>query len=196
MTDLISHAIEQGNLMFADTPYASCWMMYHDHLSQWWEKGAQDYIASLGFKDRQVRCVGITNAGTRYEGNLVGNSPELMPLDTHLFNDLKKGVVDHVVATGHLPPGDPDKFSMGTPKELWSAMTRVWEYTPTSHRIVSDIKKWPIAVKKIMEAKGTIVPDMDERHGRRTTMPMVMYHPSAEKAAKARREKFMSQFTE
>ena len=53
---------------------------------------------------------------------------------------------------------------------------------------------WPIALEKIIQANGTIVPDMDDRRGRRATQPMVVLHPAAEKAHKARREKYMAQF--
>ena len=194
ITDLMDWVIDQGNALFADTEYAENWLIFHDHLSQWWEKGAQHYLAERGFKGRQLRCEGDTNKGTRYEGNLTGNSPELCPLDTHLFNDLKKGVVDHVVCTGHLPPDDERKFSMGTPKELWSAMTRTWEHTPTSERIVEDILKWPKAVTAIIAAKGCIVPELDERKGRRKSTPMVMLHPDAASANKERRDAYMAKF--
>ena len=67
VTDLMQHAIDEGNRLFADTPYKDSWFIFHDHLSAWWEKEAQDYLRQRGvteqfpggFFDRQVRrCVG------------------------------------------------------------------------------------------------------------------------------------------
>ena len=51
--ELIDHVIDEGNRIFADTRYASSWIIYHDALPQWWETAAQLYIASRGFADRQ-----------------------------------------------------------------------------------------------------------------------------------------------
>ena len=64
-------------------------MIYHDELSQWWSKGAQDWMKAHGFGDRQVRGLGHTNEGTSYEGKLTGDTPEYMTLDSNLFSDLE-----------------------------------------------------------------------------------------------------------
>lgn len=49
------HAIAKGNRLLVDTRYALKWFIYHDALPQlqWWEKGAQEYLALRGFVHRQ-----------------------------------------------------------------------------------------------------------------------------------------------
>ena len=41
VTKLLQHAIDEGNCVFADTPYRDTWVIYHDTLSAWWSKEAQ-----------------------------------------------------------------------------------------------------------------------------------------------------------
>ena len=64
VTDLIDHTIEEGNRVFSDTPFADCWMIYHDAISLWWSKGTQRYIESKGFRHRQVKSLDFTNTST------------------------------------------------------------------------------------------------------------------------------------
>lgn len=59
--ELIDHTIEERNRLFKGTAHEHAWKIYHDALPQWWEKGAQDYIRSRGFADRQCRASGLTN---------------------------------------------------------------------------------------------------------------------------------------
>ena len=74
---LIDWAIDEGNRLFAGTPHANTWVIYHDALSQWWEKdegGAQAYLASRGFEHRQWRARGATNdkIADNYKDKLMG----------------------------------------------------------------------------------------------------------------------------
>jgi hypothetical protein len=50
-----------------------------------------------------------------YLGKLMGDSPELMPLDSSLFNDLIESVAKHVCSTFQLDKDHPEKYSMATP---------------------------------------------------------------------------------
>ena len=43
----------------------------------------------------ELRC----NVGTVYHDHTVGNTPEVIPLDTSLFDDLDEGVERHIVST-------------------------------------------------------------------------------------------------
>lgn len=65
VTELMAHAIREGKRLFRNTPFARCWVIYHDALSAWWSQGAQDYMRSRNFEDRQIRGLGLTNNGTR-----------------------------------------------------------------------------------------------------------------------------------
>ena len=85
----MDHIIAQENLLFADTPFARSWVIYHDALSSWWSAGAQKHMETRRFKHRQVMSLDFTNAGTRYENGLPGDTPEYMPLDSNLFSDLE-----------------------------------------------------------------------------------------------------------
>ena len=92
-----------------------------------------------------------------------------MPLDSHLNADHERGLIWHAALTSDLHHTDPDKFLMGTPAEVSKSMDRTWEVFPTPERIVSDILKFPKALKRIKEVKGAVVPEMDTRTGRRST---------------------------
>jgi hypothetical protein len=53
---------------------------------------AQVYLASRGFANRQIRNT-TANKGTRYDGKIVGDSPEMCrALDSHGFAYLKAGL--------------------------------------------------------------------------------------------------------
>jgi hypothetical protein len=51
----------------------------------------------------------------------VRNSPENMPWDTSLNQDVKAGVEKHVAMTHDLDKSDPRKFSLSTPQRGSSA---------------------------------------------------------------------------
>ena len=167
VTDLMDHVIEQGNILFEDTPFKDTWVIYHDALSSWWSKGAQDHMKARDFKHRQVRCLDFTAAGTRYEFSLPGDTPEYMPLDSNLFSDLEKMVRWNVAATNELPRGHPDKFDLTTPTSAWSAVSRTWIHAPTSDRIVEDINRVFNSIEEVIKARGGPVDFNKLRHGRR-----------------------------
>ena len=200
MTSVIEwadHLVAEGDRLFADTPYANTWVIYHDALSQWWEKGTQAHLLALGFPpSRQMCCQGKTNQGTkddpnRYEGKLVGDSPELDPCDSNLFSYYEVSMSQHIAATCLLDKDDPKRFKVGTPEELSRTMERVWMVSPSSEEIVRDIKRFPTALARIIECKGAKVPELDDRHGRRETKPTVL-HSDCDIALAARNEVFAS----
>ena len=165
VTELMQHAIDQGNLLFADTPYHDSWFIFHDNLSSWWEEGAQAWLEEQGFRDRQVRAWGETNREFyRYHECLVGNSPEMCPLDFHLFEDLEYAILQYIICTSSLPDGHPDKYQGGTPLQLSKTVRAAWKNNPTSARIVEDVTRWPVVLRKIIEANGTFVPDLNMQH--------------------------------
>jgi hypothetical protein len=73
----------------------------------------------------------------------------------------------HSALSSIYPVGDPRRFNMGTPKEVWSTLERCWTIAPTSERIVQDIMKLPDILKKIIECNGCVVQDLNFRTGRR-----------------------------
>eukprot|EP00732_Lithocolla_globosa_P000473 Lithocolla_globosa_v1_NODE_141_length_5757_cov_121.254121.p2 type:complete len:335 gc:universal NODE_141_length_5757_cov_121.254121:3013-2009(-) len=169
ITELMDHVVKHSKAVYAGTPAADTFLIFHDHLSQWWEADAQKYLHERhGFRDRQLRCLGDVNKGTRYEGKLVGDSPELCRgLDSHGFSDLKRSMDYHVAISSTYPITDSRRFGMGTPQEVESTMFRCWTLEPRSERIVEDILGLPRVLDKIIENDGCVVPDEFLRTGRR-----------------------------
>jgi hypothetical protein len=166
VTELMQHAIDEGDRLFEDTEYADTWWLFHDHLSAWWEKEAQEYLAERGFRDRQLRAWGETNSEfPRYHESLVGNRPEMMPLDFHLFEDLHVHLDRNVILTSSKPKGPPDdpckfgRYCAGTPTELSHSLELTWAEHPTSERIVEDISRLPLVIDQIIEHRGSLVAD-------------------------------------
>ena len=170
VTDLMEHSIRESEKATVSSsthlPFARTWVIYHDSLSSWWSKGAQDYMRRRRFDGRQVRGLSFTNEGNRYEDGLPGDTPEYMPLDSNLFSDLETAVRWNVAATLSLPPDDPRKFNLCTPINVWDAICRTWEYAPTNKRIVQDIERVFDAIDEVVENDGRAV-DFSIRRGRR-----------------------------
>ena len=86
------------------------------------------------------------NSGTIYANRVVGNHPEMMPLDAHLNQNLHSSVDTHAIITKSLLWNHPHKFSKRIPKALAKAYQQIWdpslgiyEGAPTSARICEDI---------------------------------------------------------
>ena len=144
---------------------------------------------SRGFgPDRYIAAQGKTNAHSRYyKLCLVGNRPELMPLDSNLNADHERGMIWHVALTSNLPNDDPKKFKMGQPSEVSDAMDRTWQVFPTPERVVQDILRFPAACRKIIEAEGAVVHSLNNRKGRRATIALP-YHDDCADAVRLRNE--------
>ena len=116
----MDHIILEGKCIWAETQCEDTWMIYHDHLEIWWEKESQDYLKSLPcpipgnpshtWYDQQIKICGENNSkvATRYKNCLPGDSPELMPLNCHLFANLQEGAARNVALTYHIRPNDED----------------------------------------------------------------------------------------
>lgn len=164
----MDHVATESMKIYGGTAAEGSFKIFHDGLSLWWEKDSQDYLNSIGFKDRQIRCTGETNSNNRYKGKLVGDSPELCRgLDSHGFADLKTCVNFHTQLSNALPANHPSRFKTGTPDEMWSSMVRCWNIAPDSERIIEDIEGFKTVLEKIVENRGCIVHDEDIRTGRR-----------------------------
>ena len=74
-------------------------------------------MRSRGFEHRQIRNINA-NKGTRYEGMIVGDSPEMChALDCHGIADLKGTILAHASFISVYAVGDPHRFKLGTPDE-------------------------------------------------------------------------------
>ena len=173
VTDLIDHMITESKKIYAGTDMEDRFLMFHDALAQWNEDEAQLYIKTRypGFKNRFIKPVCTTCAGTIYHNMVPGNSPEnARGLDSFGFADLEYAMCFNCALAWHYPYGDARRiFGQGTPKEVWHLMEQTWTVVgvPTNARITEDISGWERVFDKIIEAKGTIVPDENFRTGRR-----------------------------
>jgi hypothetical protein len=179
---LMDHIIAEGTKMFADSPRKDSWMLYHDHLSIWWEKQSQAHLKSLpcpieGWEsrtwwDRQIKICGDNNnlVHKRYKNCLPGDGPEFMPLDNHLFGDLQEGASKNVALTSFLHKNDERKYSFATPKKVYSALQRTIKAgVPTPKRIAEDCKRvFEETLDRVIAAEGTYIEDgtnKSSRHG-------------------------------
>ena len=169
--DLIDHVITESSAIYEGTEHANTFRIFHDGLSMWWDKDAQDYIRERGFYDRQLKAKDPTNHNElckRYRNKLTGDSPELCrALDSHGFADLRRSIEFHCCLTSSYAADDGRKFLQGTPAQVFSSMKRCWEVAPSSERIVEDILKFEAVLDKIIAADGCMVEDEFLRTGRR-----------------------------
>ena len=157
--ELIDHIWSESNALYAGTDMADKFMVYHDHLSTMWEKGAKSYMKAIGMWDRLIKISDPNNAlvHSRYKDSLPGDSPEnARATESHMFADLMVLIYKHVAITGDYVKGDIQKFSLATPILCYSAMIRIWKILPSS-RIIQDIYGWPAVLAKMVEAKGCII---------------------------------------
>ena len=70
-----------------------------------------------------------------------------------------------------------------------TSMDRAWEMFPMPERIVQDIMRFPVALQRIKEVKGVVVPEMDDRRGRRKIRYLPV-HPDCEDAMVEREAKW------
>ncbi|KAJ1382079.1 hypothetical protein B484DRAFT_461950, partial [Ochromonadaceae sp. CCMP2298] len=157
ITALMAHVIDESERIYAGTPQADTFSIFHDGLSAWWEKEAQEYMQMRGYAHRQLRCIGLVNKGTRYAGRMVGDSPEICrALDAHGFADHKLSMAYHTSLSSIYAEDDPRRFGMGTPTAVSSTMRRCWKMEPTSERIVEDIEQFAHVLDVIIEHQGCV----------------------------------------
>jgi hypothetical protein len=53
--ELIDHIISESTEAYRGSKCENSFMIYHDALKQFWEKGAREYIASKNFENRVLR---------------------------------------------------------------------------------------------------------------------------------------------
>eukprot|EP00966_Prymnesium_polylepis_P316004 7301151-Prymnesium_polylepis.1 len=108
----MDHVVAEFKRLFAGTSYADSFVIFHDALKEWWEKEAQEYLLErhgIG-PSRQLCIQGETNdeVAKHYVGKLVGDSPELCPLDSNLFSYFETAMKMNVAHTDILPHDHPE----------------------------------------------------------------------------------------
>eukprot|EP00978_Attheya_sp_CCMP212_P008683 scaffold20425_cov45-Attheya_sp.AAC.1 len=175
VTKMIEHTIDASAAMFKGTKHEDDWYFYHDALSL---MTAKDTIEWMKQKDYYKRWILPVNDLHRNDPSLkayfdrpVGDTPEAMPWDCSLNQDIHRDVDHHVLYTQLLPEEDDQKFSMSTPKRGASAYKRLLDVdsgnSPTSERIIQDINKVFKSLQTIRDHEGTMVEGLGNRGGKR-----------------------------
>ena len=56
ITTFMAHIKGEGDQLFQDTPFSTSWIVYHDALTSWWSKEAQEFWnVNLGMAGRQIK---------------------------------------------------------------------------------------------------------------------------------------------
>ena len=91
---------------------------------------------------------------------LPGNTPARNPLDMQCFADVKFRLNSLIRLTESYDDNDPRKYTLITPNAGFNSINRVLQTTPSSKRIVQDIKEIP-NLYKIIVAGGGILCERD-----------------------------------
>ena len=151
------------------------WHFYHDALSQLTHKVSINWMEQTKVPGElktvfyhwihSEHDLNKGFGGGRFDLRTPGNSPELMPLDNSLNQDIHVAVNRHVVLSNlSKVENDERTFSLRTPKQIACAYARVFDQkngiAPTSKRILQDIEKTFNAMQVILTNRGVYVPGL------------------------------------
>jgi hypothetical protein len=197
ITTCMAHAVNTIVDLYSQEEFA--WlkdivMLWHDNLSLWWAKSAQEWLAEnykcpiegwpdRTWADRQVHFVGEYNrkvvediGAGYYDGKLPGDEPAFMCLDNRLIHDIKEAAHNNTMLTMWMKDKDedgnlnPEKYSFGTPERVQSALQRTIDSgVPTPKRIRHDFHGvFDDAIPACLNSEGTYIDDtVGGRHGHR-----------------------------
>jgi len=111
-------------------------MFYHNTLSLMTAKATVTWMKEKGIYKRWLLPLGI-NKGTVFENRVIGNLPEMMPMDVSLNKDVDDAVSFHVSLTYNLSNEDP-KFFRCPPQSEEPVHT--FGYGRQYHRLVELLK--------------------------------------------------------
>ena len=119
ITTLIEHImVQETKCVFTDTNYDKNCFFHHDPITQMTNKDMKEWMREKGYLNMWVLPMKGCNAGSPYANSSVGDSPEMMPLDSSLFEDLHAGVHHHITRTMLLDAKDPKWFSLAMPTKV------------------------------------------------------------------------------
>jgi hypothetical protein len=175
ITDLVKHMVIKTKKCYKNTSYQNTYHSYHDALLQLTHDTTVEWMMKTKIPDENTvvykRWIKPENGlndsfGPRWKQRPIGNSPELMPLDNSLNQDVHGSVRKHAVMSLRLCTEwrNDSLFSMATPKEASHAYRRIFDPTtgvaPKPERIVQDVKKVMNALQVIFDAEGVYVPGL------------------------------------
>jgi len=118
ITELIEHVVQETKRVFTDMKYDGNHFFYHDALTQMTNKYMKEWMREKGYLNMWVLPMKGCNAGTPCADRPVGDSPEMMPLDSSLFEGLHAGVHRHITRTMLLDANVPKWISLAMPTKV------------------------------------------------------------------------------
>ena len=158
-----------------ETKHAGKKYFYHDALSLLTSKCTMKWMERMGYLKMWFRPEqGLFEDHPdlkRYYGRVVGNSPELMPLDKRLNKDIHESVNQHYIATNDLPKEDSRRFGLETPKQVSRSYERLWDpntgVAPSPERVATDVERvFSDAIPRIIRARGKCLDDNNVKGNR------------------------------
>jgi hypothetical protein len=158
ISEIVEHIVVESARIYEGTENKDDWMFYHDALSLMTAKETVRWMKEKDYLKHWILPMGGLHQWDNdlkvYYGRPIGNSPENMPLDTSLNNNIHQKVEEHVLMTLEMDTTNAEKFDLSTPAKGWSAYRRVLETCPTSERIVQDILKVLRSLEIVRKKKG------------------------------------------
>ena len=161
---------------FRGTEHEDTWWIYHNALSIMTESKTVERMREKGYLRRWILSeLGINDGIGSFGGRPTGNSPEYMPWDASLNQDVHESVRRHCILSRYAlkrlgkKEGDERKFSMATPKLGKEPYLRIVHpitgCSPSADRINQDIDGVWKAMEIVQQLKGVYVPGLAERTG-------------------------------
>jgi hypothetical protein len=119
--DLAEYMVAEGYRLFPDGNF---WL-YHDALSLLTAKQTRREMQEKGYLKHWVLPELGLNKKTIYAERPPGNSPEMMPWDCSLNNDLVEAVMRHVSVCSFASRDEVQKFKLTSPKDVTQAYEKL-----------------------------------------------------------------------
>jgi hypothetical protein len=125
VTQMINHMVDETERVTKGTKYEGEGQFYHNALTLMTCNKSKAYMGENNLLKYWLLPLKKLQGGTRYHDSIPGDSPNLMPLDKTLNQDIHSSARYHVAITSHLPKDDPHTFSFAIPKEISRAYLRL-----------------------------------------------------------------------
>ena len=177
ITKYITHIMVESERVMKGTAHENTWMVYHDALSLMTAKRTKEWMREKNYLKRWILPTenlfdDLPAVKAAYKQNPIGNSPELMPWDAHLNQDVHSSHDFHAIVTQKAAEEDERKFSSSTPARLLASYRRLLHpetgVVPSSDRIMQDISRVILSLKEVRAKAGCIIDEKSiKRDGRR-----------------------------
>ena len=171
ITTMIEHIVVSSAAMYKGTQYEDTWVFYHDALSLMTAKETIEWMIQKDYYRRWILPAKGLHQDDKtlvyYWFRPCGNSPENMPWDTSLNQDVHLAVKRHVGITLELETDSVPKFDMSTPRRGSWAYRRILQEVPSSKRIVQDVNNVFASLDSVRKEEGILVKGLGENYGRR-----------------------------